>query len=405
MLSRQLRSIVFSAITTCVFACGYAADTTLPDGKNTEQGLANDISASLVICGRGPRLISSFGHCSIHMSCPSANLDRYYTYLILASPDNIKRFFAEGICTGHFEAQKYDEFSKDYVEQNRPITEYRLNLTIDEVRRLWLNLDKEMYNPTGRAYSFLHSQCTSICADIIRNSLLNERIEYGDLPKKLTGTFRDYADYAVESYPWYLFCFQSILGAEGEQHGTIWEKLPPADIYSIWNQSSIIDTAGNRRPVFTGDSQTLFEGTWSPAKPSLLTPTAVFAILLVFTLLLTLFSKKLRIVVRVYDAILLVVQTVLGLFFMWLVLFSSASWFPGNLLPIVFNPLPILLWLLFHKKAWFRWIYVVYTVVLAAMIIATPFVPQLGWAHALLLGVFLVRVIGLKMEIEKTIAN
>lgn len=406
MLRRQLRSIMFSAITTCILASGYAAETTFPDGNNSpEEGLANDISASLVVCGQGPRLISSFGHCSIHMSCPSAGLDNYYTYLILATPDNIKRFFTEGICTGHFEAQKWAEFSKDYVEQDRPVTEYKLNLTTDEVRHLWMNLDKETFNPVSRIWSFLHSQCTSISADVIRNSLLNERIEYADLPPALTGTFREYTDFAVANNPWYLFCFQSILGTEGEQQGTIWEKLAPTVIYPVWSQASFVDAAGNRRPVFTGDSQVLVDGTYAPSKPTPLTPNVVFGFLLVFTILLTIaevFSKKTRKVGRVYDAILLCAQTLLGLFFTGLLLFSKASWMQGNLMPIVFNPLPAILWILFHKKGWFRYVYIFYAILLAGMIVATPFVPQLQWGHAIVFAILLVRVVSSILQRKPT---
>ena len=397
MLHGQLRSIVFTVITTCILAGGYAAENTQPDGNNApESGLADDISASLVVCGRGARLISSFGHCSIHMSCPSANLDNYYTYLIHATPANIRRFFTEGICTGFFVVQKYDKFSKSYIEQDRPITEYPLNLTTDEIRRLWMNLDKETCFPTSRAYSFLHSQCTSISADIIRSTLLNERIEYGDLPKALTGTLRDFTDYAVAGYPWYLLCFQSLLGTEGEERGTVWEKLSPTAIQPVWSQSFIVDAAGNRRPVFTGDAHILFDGSFSPSEPSPLTPTLVFAILLVCTILLTVaevLTKKMHRTAKVYDIFLLCVQTLLGLFFTWLLLFSNASWMPGNVLPVVFNPIPAVLWAFFHKKKGFRRVYVLYAVVLAAMIIATPVIPQLQWAHALLFGVFLVRVL------------
>ena len=395
MLCRQLRSVVFSAITTCILASGYAAETTPADAGNPSgHGLADDISASLVVCGRGARLISSFGHCSIRMTCPSAGLDNYYTYLIHATPKNIWRFFTEGICTGQFVVQKWDVFAKDYIEQNRPITERKLNLTTDEVRHLWMNLDKETLNPKSRAYSFLHSQCTSICADIIRGSLLNERMDTGELPEALGGTLRDYTNYAVAGYPWELFCFQSLLGSEGEQLGTVWEKLAPTIIYPVWSQSSIVDAAGTARPVFTGESQVLFDGTYSPSKPSPLTPTVVFAILLVITLILTVaevFWKKMRRITRVYDILLLCVQTLLGLFFTWLLLFSSASWMPGNMLPIVFNPLPALLWILFHKRKAFRWVGIVYAVILAAMMVATPFVPQLQWGHALIFATLLIR--------------
>ena len=396
MLTKPLRGILFSVLTTCILASGQAAEMTPSDGTNpSEEGLANDISASLVVCGRGARLISSFGHCSIHMTCPSAGLDSYYTYLIHATPANIWRFFTEGICTGRFVMQKWDVFLKDYVEQNRPVTEYRLNLTTDEVRLLWMNLDKETLNPVSRASSFLHSQCTSICADIIRASLTNERIVCHDLPAALTGTLRDFTDHAVAGYPWERFVFQSLLGAEGEQQGVVWEKLAPADVYPVWSQASIVDAAGGERPVFAGEPTVLFNGTYSPEEPTRLTPTVVFAILLALTLLLTLaeaFGGKMRRTAKVLDALLLCVQTLLGLFFTGLLLFSRASWMPGNVLPIVFNPLPALLWVFFHKRKAFRCAYVAYAVVLTAMMVATPFVPQLQWGHALVFATFLVRV-------------
>lgn len=406
MLSRLLRSIAFSAITTCIVASGYAAEKVNPvDSVKTGGELADDISASLVICGRGTRLFSSFGHSSIHMSCPSANLDNYYTFLIQATPDNIWRFFSKGISKGHFEAQKYEQFAKDYLEQNRPITEYKLNLTTDEVRHLWMNLDKETYNAVSRVYTLLHSQCTSISADVIRHSLLNERIEYGELPPVLDGTMREFAENAV-SDPWYLFGFQSILGKEGEQKGTVWEKLTPTTIQPIWSKASIVNASGKRRPVLIGEPNVLFNGTFAPDEPSPFTPLVVFSIILAFTILLTMaecFTRKLRGVTKVYDAILLCVQTLLGVFFCGLLFFSEATWMKGNVLPIVFNPLPAILWLSFQKKKWFRWVYLLYAFVLAAMIVATPFVPQLQWSHSLLFAIFLVRVVAL--FIQKTSTN
>jgi len=403
MPSRQLRSIVFSVITTCIVASGYAAEKPIRGrGDKAAGGLADDISASLVICGRGGRLISSFGHCSIHMSCPSAGLDNYYTYLIEASSANVMRFFSEGVFTGLFVVQKWDEFREDYVRQNRPVTEYELNLTTDEVRRLWMNLDKETYHPDSRTYSFLHAQCTSICADIIRSSLLGERMEYGDLPKPLKGTLRDYAEFSVRNYPWYNFCFQSLLGAEGEQPGSPWEKLAPMDIVTVWRGASIVNAAAGGRPVFKGDERVLWCGTYQPttSTPSPLTPNLLFAVLLTFTLLLTLAGKRMAAITKVYDALLLCLQTALGFFFTWLLLFSKASWMPGNLLPAVFNPIPFVVWLIFHKKKrTIRRAYVVYSIVLAVMMMASPFVPQLEWSHVLLFATFLVRTIALFLKL------
>lgn len=411
-MRRQLRGFAFTVTTTCIILGGYAAEMPVPgDSIAAQEGLRNDISASLVICGRGSRLISSFGHCSIHMSCPSAGLDNFYTYLIEASSANVRRFLMEDVCKGLFVVQKWDEFSKDYVRQNRPVTEYPLNLTTDEVRRLWMSLDRETFHPDSRTYSFLHAQCTSICADIIRGSLLGERMEYGDLPPALTGTLRDYAAYAVRDYPWYNLCFQSLLGAEGEQQGDLWEKLAPMDIVTAWSDASIVDAAGNRRPVL-GDEHVLFAApqTSNPSPlthhPSPFTPTLFFALLLAATLLLTLAENRLGVrgerLVQAYDALLLCLQTLLGLFFTGLLLFSKAPWMAGNLLPIVFNPIPLVVWLYLRRKKAIRWAYAVYAAVLAAMMVAAAFVPQLGWAHVLLFASFLVRVIAHILKSVKT---
>ena len=201
-----------------------------------------------------------------------------------------------------------------------------------------------------------------------------------------------FTDYAVAGYPWYRFIFQSLLGAEGEEPGTDWEKMAPTDIYPVLSGASIVSQAGDRRPVFTGETTVLFDGKYLPPKHSPFTPVVVFAILLALTLLLTATGRP-KPLVKAFDIALLVAQTLLGLFFTGLLLFSSASWMPGNTMPVVFNPLPVVLWALFRKKSWFRRVWVTFAVVLAAMIVATPFVPQLQWAHALLFATFLVRVI------------
>lgn len=396
MLGRRIRSLAFTAIATCFFATGgYAANAHIPAEADTvPASLATDIQASLVVCDRGPRFVSSFGHCSIRMSCPSAGLDNYYTYLIHNEFSNVRMFFTHGVSRGHYAVQKWDEFSRDYVDQDRTITEYPLNLTTDEVRRLWMNLDREVYKPLSRMYSFLHSQCASISADIIQHSLDNEHIRYLTLDPAMCGTERDFALRSTERYPWYQFVFMCLLGREGEQPGKQTEMLTPTLIAPAWTQAVIENAAGDSRPVFASEPRTLYAGTYTPPVHSPFTPTVVFTLLLVLAIGLSIANRKghLLQVGRVVDGCLLAVQTLVGCLVVYLCFFSHATWGPGNALLPVFNPLPLLLWLCFRRRPWFRWLCLAYALVVCVMIVASFFIPQLNLAHALLFALLMERV-------------
>lgn len=397
MLCRRIRSIAFAVIATCLCATGgYAADDVgVSAADSSSATLASDISASLVICDRGPRFISSFGHCSIHMSCPSAGLDNYYTYLIHSDASNVRMFFTHGISRGHYAMQKWDEFCRDYVAQDRTITEYPLNLSVDEVRRLWMNLDREVYKPLSRMYSFLHSQCASISADIIQHSLDGEHIRYLTLDPAMTGTERDFALRATERYPWYQFVFMCLLGREGEQPEKLTEMLTPTLIVPAWTQAVIEKESGENRSVFIGEPLVMHPGTYTPHAHSPFTPTVVFALLVVLLAALSWTNHRGHLLRagRIADGALLVIQTLVGCLVVYLCFFSLATWGPGNALLPVFNPLPLLLWLCFRRREWFRWVAFGYAAVILVMMVAAGFIPQLGLAHVMLFAVFLVRAL------------
>ena len=397
MLCRLRRSIALTVLTTCLTAASGQVAVSVPSSAadSTSSGLATDISASLVISDRGPRFISSFGHCSIRLTCPSAGLDNYYTYLIHSDASNVLMFFTHGISRGHYAMLKWDEFSSDYTEQNRTITEYPLNLTTDEVRQLWMNLDRETYNPLSRSYSFLHSQCASISADIIQHSLDGEHIHYLTLPPDMTGTERDFALRATQNYPWYQFVFMCLLGREGEQPEKLTEMLTPTLIAPVWTQAVFENEHGESRPVFAGEPHVLYEGTFTPHKHSPFTPPVVFAALALLMVLLSIANLRghLLRLGKIVDGVLLAVQTLVGCLIVYLYFFSLATWGPGNALLPVFNPLPFLLWLVFRHRTWFRWGMAACAAVVAGMMIAACFIPQLGAGHVALFAVLLVRLI------------
>ena len=386
--------ILFTVIATCLFAAGgYAAEYPAEPADTTSESLASDISAWLVISHRGPRFISSFGHCSIHMSCPSAGLDNYYTYLVLKNARDVRMFFTYGFSRGFYTLYKWDEFAADYIDQHRTITEYRLNLNTDEVRNLWKNLDREAYNPSSRMYSFLHSQCASISADVISRSLCGEHIVYDNLPPALTGTTRDFALHATELYPWYQFVFMCLLGREGEQFNKTAEMLSPTLIVPTWKQASIVDTAGHSRPVLTDEEREMYKGDFTHVTPNPFTPVIAFALVLALIVILTLMERlgKCHRCAAVVDGVLLGMLTLVGCLITYLCFFSQATWGPGNALLPVFNPLPFVLWLILRRKRCFRWLCAAYTAVIAVMMVAAAFIPQLGAGHVMLFAIFLVR--------------
>lgn len=346
--------------------------------------LPTDLHTQLLYVAPGYSVYTAHGHCALRMQCPSLHLDYCFTYGL---DDNSQSYlkFLSGKGLGNYSVVYTKDYLDDYKKHNRKVLAYNLNLNLSEQRNLWAFLDNEISTPPYRRYDYLRSNCSSMCVYAVESILDNEHIEYSNLPAVLNGTYREYIRHISIHKPWIFFIWTTVLGADGEEKGTLEDKLSPSLLVQAWRDASFIDTTGAFRPVFVGSSQLLVKGD-DGSRETFLTPCLVFSVLLLLILTLCIVSIKARHygLAKAVESVILVSQTVAGLFLCYMTFISQLPGTSGNLYVLAFNPLPAVIWLLFRRKEWYGRCVFLYAVFLIILITATPFVPPFDFEHALL---------------------
>ena len=119
----------------------------------------------------------------------------------------------------------------------------------------------------------------------------------------------------------------------------------------------------------------------------------VFGLLFLAVVLITLaqLKWKLKLLGQVLDVLLLVLVTIVGLFLIYTSYVSGLFGTHWNWYIIPFNPLPLIIWLIWRKRKGFYKVYLLYTVVLVLFILATPLSQQLDLPHQLITATLAVR--------------
>ena len=219
------------------------------------------------------------------MACPDQHLDFCFTFEMAITPEEELKFLLSTAKAG-FIAAATPSFFDNYRREGRSIREHQLNLTPQEEQKLWQMLDREMQQGAHWDYSFLTTNCSSMCVWIVEEALWasGERIDYGQLPQAVTGTYRDLLDELSADYPWARLFWNLRMGSKGEERGELRDKLAPALLEQAWQQAVITDKEGHSRPMVVGDSVQHAEQTFRP-KSALITPMGVTAAMLIFILL------------------------------------------------------------------------------------------------------------------------
>ena len=361
--------------------------------SNDEGGLATDVFASLIIAEPNNDIYGCCGHCAIRMQCPSHDMDYCFTYSFSNTPANKFKFF-NGTGEGAFVPMYTNGFLVEYKENQRGVMEYKLNLTLEEKRKLWQSLDENAHSSFRWRYDYLKTNCSAMCAYIIEQALIGERIEYGKLDPVLTGDNRTFVKGIFSQTPWFQFFWLTILGAEGEDEGEVYTRLAPLIITEVWGDASLVnDSTGEMRPVFDGAPIRISnEHTEITASP--VTPFMAFLALLVIALVITAMHLMgvARKVVLWFDVALLALQTIAGIVSLYFNTLSQLQGVHGSWHVLVMNPLPLLVVLFFRKKPeYMRMGFMLYSALIVVYLCAAPFSPQILLPHVFIALALLLR--------------
>lgn len=279
---------------TCLLCCGVATAQVPADSIDRAAQNEDFVRASLLVIGPGDNVVTCFGHAAIRMQCPTHQLDYCFTFeMKLAEGEHTK--FLTGQAKAGFMAAPTGVFMQQYKRQGRSINEYDLNLTPKQEQTLWRNLDREIAQEARWSYDFITVNCGSMCVWIIQQSLLDEHIEYQQLPTVLQGTYSDVMDYVGEDAPWLNLYFHVRYFSRRNDTGALADKMAPTLLAEAWQHALLTSPTGGSRPVITASRQlapqTLRTGpVWlTPAKALVI----AIIIIIVFIFIKTKFMKRL----------------------------------------------------------------------------------------------------------------
>ena len=353
----------------------------LPDSSNF-------VTASLLIASPGEAIYSQLGHAALRMECPVHNLDYCFSFSEEEGMGGIMKFFI-GKTDAHMIAIPTGEFLSIYKIEGRQVTQYELNLTLHEKQELWRLLDNDYVDEDMRHFNFLQNNCSSVSLMAIENVVVDETIDFNGWPEQFK--LNNGAIFKSVSTSWLEFLGVTFFGTESDIYWKQEQRVAPGLLPQVLKKAEIVDAEGNRRPVTTGEKELL------PLKNKLnfeaVTPTWVFGMMLLVVVLITLaqLKWKLQWLGRVLDVLLMVLVTATGLFLIYTSFVSGLFGTHWNWYLIPFNPLPLIIWLLWHKRKEFYKVYLFYTVVLVLFIFATPLSEQLDLPHQLITATLAVR--------------
>ncbi len=357
----------------------------LPDSSNF-------VTASLLVIEPGPETVSAMGHSAIRLECPVHNLD--YCFTLENNPEYSGLAFILGKTPAHDIAVPTNEFITKFATEKRRVLQYELNLTLHEKQELWRAADIEFTNEGHRLFNYSYDgtdNCTSICLELIEQALIDEKIIVDEMPGILTRNNGIYFRYMSRRSPWVQFLLITLGGTACDETWNMRNRMAPEVIIPLLSHSHFEGQHGSRSVLKGSGKELLPRGV--VVSPSHLSPILVFGALLAIAIVISVlqYYRRVNKIARAFDVGLFVFQLLLAMLLVTACCVGSIVGTHWNWYLIPFNPLPLIIWLLWHKRKKFYKVYLFYTVVLVLFIFATPLSEQLDLPHQLITATLAVR--------------
>lgn len=243
----------------------------------------DSLRVSLLTAAPGSQAYELFGHTGIRVRNGHNDIVFHYGLFDFNAPHFFYRF-TKGETDYSIGAAGYRDFVYSYVLRGSTVYEQELLLSPDEARQL---LDTLLLNmePDRRIYryNFLFDNCATRPRDKIEHCLSGE-IRYNTADTTRV-TFRELIHEHTRNHPWLTFGIDLALGAPLDRPATLREQMFLPSIYrQCVEEARIVESDGTVRPL-TGETHTYegVQGALKASSPTLLTPTVVFTLVFVLT--------------------------------------------------------------------------------------------------------------------------
>ena len=379
-MQRLLRSYYVTMLCALCATGTLEAAPELPQSMPKEALEEDSVKVSLVTFYPGSEPHNIWGHSEIRVQ--QGPVDLYFNYGVFdfQAPAFMWRFMlgeTDYIC------QPVPRFYATMGMEERRMVEQELNLPQDRaiaVRDfLWNNAQPE--NRTYR-YKFLSDNCSTRPRDIIEMAA-GEGLQYPAMTDTAV-TYRDILAHYCRNYAWERFGIDLVLGWNIDtildQRATMFIPMLLMDAVA----EATITTDSVTMPLVKATTVPIdksTEGNVRPPTPWYLSPMTVALLVLALTLLVTGRDMKRRNVSKWFDTLLFTTGGLAGCLLFFLICFSTHEATSPNINIAWINPLLLLLAVL----PWFkktrnaaRWLHALNALVVALLMLAWPWQPQVG---------------------------
>lgn len=359
---------------------GQYVDTVFHD--NVDRTAEDFVIASLVVADPGTVLYTVLGHACIRLQCPAFGLDYCYSYESEDVSQKVLSFLAGKLKMGLF-AIPIEEYCAQYRKEGRGVYEYKLNLPIEVKRELWRVMDEHIAEGIHLSYDYYRRGCAITVKDFVEEALGETQILYDRSLYEETRSVKDITTQYSKDALWVQFvCYFIAGGADVEKPLKGENKLIiPIELARAWQHAKV-----NGEQLLESEPNVLVDGEPQVAN-GWFTP-MVLAVLLFVLAIANLFWNC-----PYFDWMMIVAQTLVGCFMVYLVCFSDLCYTEWNWLIIPFNPLPLIFWR--WRKHWalsYVGVMLVWCVAMATVII---------WGHVLVCWSHILLVIAWMLIILK----
>ena len=171
---------------------------------------------SLLTCGPGEELYSTFGHSAVRVTDSASNEDIVYNYGTFSFDEpGFYTKFVRGKLMYYLSTQDFISFKQDYEKEKRSMTEQILNLSCNEKSKMAkLLLQNLMGENKFYKYDFFFDNCTTRLRDLLEKSA-DSNVHYGSVVNTPT-TFRQHIFEYMDRYDkkWIKLGMDLLLGAK-----------------------------------------------------------------------------------------------------------------------------------------------------------------------------------------------
>ncbi len=190
------------------------------------QNIGENTTVSLITCGSGNELYSTFGHSALHIHDPNTGLDRVYNYgTVDFDTPNFYVKFARGQLNYFLNVTDFNRFVRAYQYECRWVYRQELNLSTIQKAEIFAFLENNAL-PENKfyKYDFFYDNCSTRLRDAMEQ-LLGESLIYPDASADTTATFRELIDLYLVDLPWSDFGIDLALGMPCDKEADFREKM------------------------------------------------------------------------------------------------------------------------------------------------------------------------------------